>query len=81
MATLIQKLLITLACGSAIGLGRCHAPEVEHPPAPPPDVAADADTGDEEQLQPPIEALPPEQEVIAMYGVAVEDEDLMVEPD
>ena len=80
MATRLQKLLFTLVCGSAIGLSRCHAPEVEHPPAPPPDVAADAGTEDEEAIKPPIEALPPEQEVIAMYGVAVEDVDLTTEP-
>ena len=77
MATRFQKLLFTLVCGSAIGLSRCHAPEVEHPPAPPPDVAADAGT---EETKPGLEVVPDEQEVIAMYGVAIEDVDLTTEP-
>jgi len=76
MATLLQKLLIPLVCGSAIGLSRCHAPEVEHPPAPPPDVAADAGTEDAGEEKPALEALPPEHEVIALYGVPYEEAEL-----
>ena len=71
MTTRLQKLLLTIACGAAIGLSRCHAPEVEHPPAPPPDVAADAGTDD--AVEPGLAPAPaPENEVIAMYGVAYE---------
>lgn len=73
MATRLQKLILTLMCGTSIGLSRCHKPEVEHPPAPPPDVAADAATDGDSQ--PGLEPAPgPEQDKIAMYGAPLPPE-------
>ena len=88
MATRLQKIILTLLCGTAIGVSRCHKPEVEHPPAPPPDVAADAgsDAGEAEPGPGPepiampaygvvaVEPAPepPEMEDQPMYGVPVE---------
>lgn len=68
MATRLQKLIITLICGAALGVTRCHRPEVENAPGPPPDVAADAATAEDEPVP------PPEAVNLTAYGVAPDPE-------
>ncbi len=77
MATRLQKLLITLICGTALGVTRCNKPEVEHPTAPPPDMAADAGADAAEQEP----ALPPEPIAVPAYGVAPDPEPYPEPPD
>jgi len=70
MATRLEKLIIALICGTALGITGCHKPEVENAPGPPPDVAADASTAEDEPAPPPEHhPEPPDQ---PMYGVPME---------
>ena len=78
MATRLQKLLITLICGTALGVTRCHTPEVENAPGPPPDMAADAGAdGDEADGI----MVAPEPVTMPAYGVAPDPKPYPETPD
>ena len=71
MATRLQKLIIALICGTALGASRCRTPDPVHPSPPPPDAAADTGTDvAEEEL--PVVAPPPGP--MPAYGVVPDPE-------